>query len=97
MRFYSHLAGTIESAARTSTVTQQEKLGAMRALLQSLGRFQQIFVIGKRIDIGSFSIACDIIEYLIKITEVPKKVLNINNETVLNNYLITSLFNTKGL
>ena len=29
--------------------------------------------------------------------QVSKKVLNINNEIVLNNYSITSLFNTKGL
>ena len=71
--------------------------------------YQQIFVIGKSIDIGSFSIACDIIEYPITITakniieypititQVSKKVLSINNETVLNDYSITPLFNTKGL
>ena len=54
--------------------------------------YLDFFVIGKIIDIGSFSIACDIIEYPITITaqniieypititQVNKKVLNINNE-----------------
>ena len=80
-----------------------------RASTVTLDRHQQIFVIGKSIDIDSFSIACEVIEYPISITakniieypititQVSKKVLNINNETVLNDYSITPLFNTKGL
>ena len=86
--------------ARASAVTWQKI---------RLDRYQQTFVIGKSIDIDSFSIACEIIEYPISITakniieypitimQVSKKVMNINNKTVLNNYSITPSFNTKGL
>ena len=42
-------------------------------------------------------LAKNIIEYPITITQDSIKVLNIDNETVLNNYSITSLFNSKGL
>ena len=86
--------------ARASAVTWQKI---------RLDMYQQTFVIGKSIDIDSFSIVCEIIEYPISImakniieypitiTQLSKIVLNINNETVLNNYSIMSLFNTKGL
>ena len=81
-RFYSHWAGKIRCDVRISAVTWKKIC---------LDRYQQIFVI----DIDLFSIACDIIEYTISIKakniieypitimQVSKKVLNINNETVL--------------